>query len=136
MLEVLVNEPLEFAEGVAQCEKATQKLDAMIKSRFDGGVSDMSVVRERVSLFQSYANDFALRLSAYLSGVFQDLAAGYLADESRSAISLRIYGHEDLEVKLFGFRNLLTWLKNAEARVFRELQLVYASTNNNLEIHQ
>jgi hypothetical protein len=127
VLEILRNEPLEFVDGITQCEEATGKLDLMIKSKFEYGTGDISAVKERIVLFQSFANDFARRLADYLSGFFEIEVDGFLSDPTRAmkkGAKLQLHGHEDMEQKLFRFKKLLVWLKDAEARIFREIQLV------------
>jgi hypothetical protein len=125
-------EPLEFIDGIIQCEEATEKLGQMIKSKFENGMGEISAVKERKVLFQSFANDFARRLSDYLSGFLQNEVNGFLSDETRAMKKgnrLAMHGHEDMEEKLFRFKKLLVWLKDAEARIFRELQLVCSAFN-------
>jgi hypothetical protein len=127
ILEILRNEPLEFVDGIAQCEEATDKLGQMIKSKFEHKTGELAAVKERIVLFQSFANDFARRLADYLSGFLKKEADGFISNETRAlkkGQQLMLYGHEDMEQKLFRFKKLLLWLKDAEARVFRELQLV------------
>ena len=37
IVETLKNEPLDFADGILQCEAATDKLMEVIRSKFDNG---------------------------------------------------------------------------------------------------
>lgn len=104
----------------------------MINTKFEDGLGDLAAVRERIALFHSYANEFAVRLSGYLSELFEAQADAFLEDDSRAIQKgqsvIKLHGHEQLEEKLFRFKKLLVWLKDTEARIFHELQLVRAGS--------
>lgn len=127
IVEILKNEPLEFADGIIQCEDATDRLSEIIKTKIENGLSEIAAVKERISLFQTYGNDFATRLSDHLSAFFKSQADGFLADESRYSRKgqLKLHGHESFEEKIYRYRKLLVWLKGIEARKFRDLELKY-----------
>ncbi|KAI8916885.1 exocyst complex component Sec3-domain-containing protein [Entophlyctis helioformis] len=125
-LEVLRNEPLDDPDGVKECENAINKLMDTIQAKFPE-TGDMTAIRERKGLLQSYANDFAKRLCDYLTDFFQKQAEMYVQDKNRMSQkgSLKLYAHESLEQKLFKFRHLLRWLKDVDARAHLELQITY-----------
>lgn len=111
------------------------------------GFDSLQATKERILLFQSYGNEFAQRLCDFLFKMFQSQvnassvnhspsqltplylflqSAAYLNDEARSSKkgSLKIYGHDAIEEKMYRFRKLLIWLKEVDARRSTELQMV------------
>ncbi|KAI9092400.1 exocyst complex component Sec3-domain-containing protein [Phlyctochytrium arcticum] len=129
IIEILRTEPLNEAEGIAQCEDATRKLGEVTKTKFnDAEMANLQAVKEQLALLNGYGNQFALRLHDYLVGYFQTQAEAYLQDKSRSSKrgSLRLHGHDSIEENLFRFRKLLKWLKDVDTRKHHNLQMAYA----------
>ena len=139
VLEVLKNEPLEFAEGIKLCEEATERLMDSISNKFQAvEIADMKAVKERIVLFQSYANDFAERLSLFLQNLFKSQSDAYLFDVDRLCKrgNLKLYGHEAFEEKIYKFKKLLLWLKSVDARKHNELQIKYTQEIGRVYKHE
>ncbi|KAJ3295740.1 Exocyst complex component 1 [Borealophlyctis nickersoniae] len=132
IVEILRNEPLDDPDGIAQCEEATERLAEVINRKFDDGLGDMQAIKERVALYNGYGNQFAARLHNHLKAYFQSQAELYLQDKNRTSKrgSLKLYGHETIEERLYRFRNLLRWLKDVDTRKHYELQMVYVQEMN------
>ena len=126
ILEILANEGLDTADGVAECEKAVDKVMMVIQFKNDD-LADMTSVKERVALLQGHANNFSARLCDFLTQFFTAHADMYLNDKTRASQrnALRLMGHEATEAKIFKFKKLLTWLKDVDARKHYDLQMAY-----------
>ncbi|KAI9015084.1 exocyst complex component Sec3-domain-containing protein [Gaertneriomyces semiglobifer] len=127
IIEALRNEPLNEDEGIQQCEEATERLMEVVSKKFSGDVGNMQAVKERLALLNGYGVQFAARLQKHLNAYFQTQADSYMSDKTRTSRrgSLKLYGHESIEEKLYRFRRLLTWLKDVDTRKHYDLQMSY-----------
>ncbi|TPX63540.1 hypothetical protein SpCBS45565_g06534 [Spizellomyces sp. 'palustris'] len=127
IVEILRTEPLDDNEGIAQCEDATRKLMDVTQSKFDEDMNNLQAVKEQIALLNGYGNQFATRLHDHLIAYFQSQAEAYLQDKGRTSKkgSLKLYGHEAIEERLYRFCRLLKWLKDVDTRKHFNLQMAY-----------
>ncbi|KAJ3103895.1 hypothetical protein HDU96_009117, partial [Phlyctochytrium bullatum] len=125
--ETLRNEPLEDPDGIANCERAVEDLMSVLARKFDSTLSEMSVVSERMQLYNGYARQFATRLCDYLVSVISVQAEFLIQDKSRVGKKgiPRIGGHEQLETKMFKYRKLIKLMKEIDTRKHFELEMNY-----------
>ncbi|KAI8900951.1 exocyst complex component Sec3-domain-containing protein [Globomyces pollinis-pini] len=126
ILEVLKNEPLDSPDGLRECEKAVEKIMSVIKWKNDE-LGAMAAVNERISLLQGHNVEFASRLYNFLTGFFNNQAEIYLNDKNRVSQrnALKLFGHENMELRLYKFKKLLLWLKETDSRKHLDLQMSY-----------
>ena len=126
ILEVLENEPLDNVDGVNECQKALDKILAVIRYK-NQDLMEMTAVRERISFLQDKSNKFAHRLCDHMSELINDQADAYINDKTRASQRgiLKLQGHELLETRLFKYKKLLAWLKDHDARKHSEFQMAY-----------
>ncbi|KAJ3159822.1 Exocyst complex component 1 [Geranomyces michiganensis] len=127
LLDVLRTEPLKDSDGIAACENATQKLMEVTQRKHDNDLGALQAVKDQIAFLNTHGTQFAVRLHDYLVGYFQQQAEIYLNDKSRSSRrgSLRLYGHDQIEEKLYRFCKLLKWLKGVDTRKHYNLQMSY-----------
>ncbi|KAJ3151312.1 Exocyst complex component 1 [Geranomyces variabilis] len=127
LLDVLRTEPLKDSDGIAACENATKKLTEVTQRKLDNELGALQAVRDQIAFLNSHGTQFAVRLHDYLVGYFQQQAEVYLQDKSRSSRrgSLKLYGHDQIEEKLYRFCKLLKWLKGVDTRKHYNLQMSY-----------
>ncbi|TPX59726.1 hypothetical protein PhCBS80983_g02258 [Powellomyces hirtus] len=128
LLEVLRTEPLNDNEGIAQCEDATKKLMDVTQQKLNDDLGTLQAVRDQIAFLNGHGNKFAVRLHDHLAALFQQQADSYLQDKGRSAKrgSLKLYGHDVIEEKLYRFCKLLKWLKGVDTRKHYNLQMEFA----------
>ncbi|KAJ3219492.1 Exocyst complex component 1 [Dinochytrium kinnereticum] len=125
--ESLRNEPLDDPDGILHCERASTELIRVMGIKIDPVYTEMTVVSERMQLFNGYARQFCTRLCDHLVGVIGSQAECYLTDKSRLGKrgTPRVGNHDQLELKLFNYRKLIKWMKEVDTRKHYELEMHY-----------
>ncbi|KAJ3204402.1 hypothetical protein HDU82_005866 [Entophlyctis luteolus] len=128
--ERLKYESLDDSAGIKNCERVVRVLmDTITRIKKDEEISDIGMVRERISLYESYSTMFSARLSEFMLGLTSSLAETLAKEKSRShKISLRINGLDNIQKKLCDYRSLMRWLKSVDIRKHKEVEMVSVST--------
>ncbi|KAJ3386144.1 hypothetical protein HDU84_001786 [Entophlyctis sp. JEL0112] len=124
--ERLKYESLDDSAGIKNCERVVRVLmDTITRIKKDEEISDIGMVRERISLYESYSTMFSARLSEFMLGLTSSLAETLAKEKSRShKISLRINGLDNIQKKLCDYRSLMRWLKSVDIRKHKEVEMV------------
>ena len=62
-----MNEPLDYTDGIAQCEEAINSLMKYVKTDLGDGLDNIYSVKEKVLDFRNHADQFAQRLLDHIS---------------------------------------------------------------------
>ncbi|KAJ3006321.1 UNVERIFIED_CONTAM: hypothetical protein HDU68_004152 [Siphonaria sp. JEL0065] len=72
--ERLKYESLDDVSGIKNCEHVLKVLmDTIAKVKVDEEIADIAMVKERVSLYQSYATTFSIRLTEFVNNLIISL---------------------------------------------------------------
>ncbi|KAJ3412241.1 hypothetical protein HDV05_001052 [Chytridiales sp. JEL 0842] len=128
VVESLRNEPLDHTDGIKECERAIQKLNEVVKLKFDDGFNDIGMVTERMALLNGYARHFSVRFTDFLTGYVSSMVSQTLNDKKPTKLgSLRISNLDVVVEKLVRYRTLMQWLKEFDTRKHYEIEIAYVN---------
>lgn len=127
VLQTILSTSLDKPSGIQECQSAITKIMKIIRYRFERYPHSLLSITEQIQTLQTYANNFARRLYEFLDSLLKLQSEKYLNDKSRQSQrnALKLHGHEALELRLYHFRPLVTWLKEMDSRIHYDLQVSY-----------
>ncbi|KAI8612283.1 exocyst complex component Sec3-domain-containing protein [Chytriomyces sp. MP71] len=121
-------ESLEEASGIKSCERAVSVLMEIVKIKFDDMIADISMIKERHGLYQSYAADFAVRFTEFMNGFMTKMVASLATDKSRTQkLCLTMNELDAVQTKFAQYFNLINWLKLHDARKHFDIRMNYTN---------
>ncbi|KAJ3238126.1 hypothetical protein HDU77_011556, partial [Chytriomyces hyalinus] len=119
-------ESLDEPNGIKACERAVTVLMEIVKVKFDDTIAGIMLVKERHGLYNSYATDFAVRFTEFITTLIRTLTENLAKDKTRSQkLHLKMSGIEGVQTKLSNYRNLMNWIKSADTRKHYDIKMNY-----------
>ncbi|KAJ3237798.1 hypothetical protein HDU78_003876 [Chytriomyces hyalinus] len=118
-------ESLDEPNGIKACERAITVLMEIVKLKFDDTIAGIMLVKERHGLYNSYATDFAVRFTEFITTLIRTLTETLAKDKTRcQKLHLKMSGIEGVQTKLSNYRNLMNWIKSADTRKHYDIKMI------------
>ncbi|KAI9311228.1 exocyst complex component Sec3-domain-containing protein [Dichotomocladium elegans] len=135
-LDSLKFDPVDTAENVEQIQAAAEKLQKVLKIKFEDGIQNMKAVQERLEAYNTHSNAFSARIFEHMKGQFEKQANHHLeirpnnspGSTRKASQNITAYPHKTIEDNLIRYQGFFLWEKEMEPRMYSELQRYYAQT--------